>query len=322
MCQNQRYVARLSFLLLGASALLTGQQAARPGAPSQYVLGADDQIKVSVLGVEELADRTVRIEPSGDIDLPIAGKIQASGLTLEQLKTKLSGQLSKSLVKPQVSVEIVNFGSQPVSVMGAVNHPGVHQLQGRKTLAEVLSLADGLRPDAGPHVTISRRIQYGAVPLRNAKPDPTGQFSVASVEVKDLMSGANPADNIPIFPHDVITVPTADVIFVIGEVKKPGEITLKDRSSISVLQALSSAQGFGPTPAPQNAKIVRVAPGDRQRTDIPVDLRKVLAGKAEDIAMRPNDILVVPASGPKKLGARALEAAIQTLTGVMIWSRP
>ena len=324
MCHHtQMNPARLIILLLSGYALLCGQQAsAPPESSSQYVLGPADQLKISVLGVDELADKTVRITPSGDIDLPIAGRVHADGLTLEALKSRLTEQLSKSLIKPQVTIEIVDYGSQPVSIMGAVNHPGVHQLGGQKTLAEVLSLADGLRPDAGPHVTITREIRYGAIPLRNAWPDPTGKYSVASVELKDLMAGTDPADNIVIFPHDVITIPTAELIFVIGDVKKPGELTLKDHSTMSVLQAVSMAGGYGPTPAPQRAKIVRVSPGSSQRTEIPVDLRKIMAGKSEDMVMRANDILVVPDNTLKKAGNRALEAAVQAATGVLIWSRP
>jgi len=128
-------------------------------------------------------------------------------------------------------------------------------------------------------------------------------------------------ENILVYPYDVITVPTAEAVFVIGEVKKPGEVTLKG-DGVTVLQALASADGYGPTPAPQNAKIVRLVPGTSERKEIPVDLSKILAGKAEDVAMRPNDILVVPPSGPKKLAERALEAAIQAATGVAIWRRP
>jgi protein involved in polysaccharide export with SLBB domain len=107
-----------------------------------------------------------------------------------------------------------------------------------------------------------------------------------------------------------------------GEVKKPGEVALKSNASISVLQALASAEGLGPTPAPQNARIVRIMPGTAERKEIPVDLRKVLAGTAEDVSMRPNDILVVPPSGPKKVAARVIEAAIQTATGIVIWRHP
>jgi polysaccharide export outer membrane protein len=317
----------LAFLLTGCS--LTADQPAPADVtsasvpqPSQYVLGSEDQVKIWALGIEEISDKPARIDPGGDLDLPLIGKIHAAGLTVEQLKAELVRRFSKEVLKPQVSVEIVDFGSQPVAVMGAVNRPGVHQLRGRKTLMEVVSMAEGLRQDAGPRITISRDIQRGAVPLRTAKADPSGKFSVADVEVKTLLAGTNPADNILVLPHDVITVPVAEAVFVLGEVRKPGEVALKDNSSISVLQALAGAEGFGLTPAPQDAKIVRQVAGSAERQEIPVDLKRVLAGTAEDIAMRPNDILVVPPSGPKKAAARALEAAIQAATGIAIWRRP
>jgi polysaccharide export outer membrane protein len=317
----------LAFLLAGYS--LAADQQPRADVPSasipqlsQYVLGSEDQVKIWALGIEEISDKPARIDPGGDLDLPLIGKVHAAGLTVEQLKTELVRRFSKEVLKPQVSVEIVDFGSQPVAVMGAVNRPGVHQLRGRKTLMEVVSMAEGLRQDAGPRITISRDIQRGAVPLRTAKADPSGKFSVADVEVKTLLAGTNPADNILVLPHDVITVPVAEAVFVLGEVRKPGEVALKDNSSISVLQALAGAEGFGLTPAPQDAKIVRQVAGSAERQEIPVDLKRVLAGTAEDIAMRPNDILVVPPSGPKKAAARALEAAIQAATGIAIWRRP
>jgi len=289
---------------------------------SHYLLGPDDQLKIWALGIEEITDKPVRVDPNGDIDLPVIGKVHARGLTLEQVKGELLQRLAKEVLKPQVSVEIVDFGSQPVSVMGAVNHPGVFQLRGRKTLMEVVSTADGLRPDAGPRVNISREVQYGPIPLPGAKPDPTGKYSVAEVGVKELLAGENPSENILMLPHDVVTVPVAEAVFVMGEVKKPGEVPLKSNAGMSVLQALASAEGLGPTPSPQNAKIVRIVPGTNERKEIPVDLKKVIAGTAEDVSMRPNDILVVPPSGPKKVAYRAIEAAIQTATGVVIWRRP
>lgn len=289
---------------------------------SHYLLGSDDTLKIWALGIEEISDKPVRIDPSGDIDLPVVGKIHARGLSLEQLKVQLLQRLAKEVLKPQVSVEIVDFGSQPVSVMGAVNHPGVFQLRGRKTLMEVVSTADGLRPDAGPRVTISREIQYGALPLPGAKPDPTGKYSIAEVGVKELLAGENPSQNILMLPNDVVTVPVAEAVFVMGEVKKPGEIALKSNASITVMQALASAEGMGPTPAPQDSRIIRIVPGTAERKEIPVDLKKIMAGTAEDVAMRPNDILIVPPSGPKKVVSRIIEAAIQTATGVVIWRHP
>jgi polysaccharide export outer membrane protein len=291
-------------------------------SPSKYILGPDDQVKIWALGVEEASEKPYRVDPSGYVDIPVAGQVHVAGMTVEQLRDELMTRFAKSVLHPQVTVEIVEYGSQPVSVMGAVNQAGVKQVQGHKTLEEVLSLAGGLRQDAGGTITISRQIQYGPIPLLNAKPDPTGQYSVAEVGAKDLMSGKRPAENILISPHDTITVPTGEVVYVMGEVKKSGEVPLRDRGTITVTQALASAEGYGATPAPKDAKIVRLNPDGNQRTDIPVNLTMVLAGKAEDIAMRPNDILVVPPSAPKKVALRITEAAIETATGVIIWRRP
>jgi len=322
------FIGQISYIVVLAAATLAGRQ--EPATPesvktdtsSQYVLGPDDQIKIWAFGVEEITDKPVRIAPGGYIDLPLLGRIRAAGLTVEELRAELLKQLAREVREPKVSIDIVEFGSQPVSVMGAVNHPGIHQLGGRKTLMEVLSLAGGLRQDAGSRIKISRPIERGQVPLATAQLDPTGKFSVASVDVKAMMSAAKPADNILIQPHDVITVPEAEVVYVIGEVRKPGAFVLNDRNSVSVLQALSMAEGLGATPAPQDSRILRSVPGNTERKQIPVDLKKVLVGKAEDMNLRADDILFVPSSTGKKAVARALEAAIQTTTGIIIWRHP
>jgi len=283
-----------------------------------YLLGVNDQLKIWVLGVEEITDKPIRIEPGGDIDLPLVGKIHAAGLTTAQLKDLLVERYSKELLKPQVSVEMVDYGSQPVSILGAVNHPGVHQLEGRKTLMEVISMGEGLRQDSGTRVTISRQIQNGPIPLFTARTDPTGQYSVADVGVKDLLSGTHPNENILILPNDVITVLPAQSVFVIGEVKKPGPVMVS-ADGMTVLRALSTAEGLGPMSSPGKSMIVRVSAGSSTRTEIPVDLKKILAGQTEDFDLRANDILLVPSSTPKKAITRALDAAIQAATGVAVF---
>jgi polysaccharide export outer membrane protein len=333
------------FVLLGGCAVSWGQEAPSPDAlqirnkpappaptPAQvdavssqpvdtstYVLGPDDQVKIWALGMEEIGNNPIRINPSGDIDLPLIGKVHAGGLTADQLKAKLEERFAKEVRHPQVTVEIQDFGSQPVSVMGAVTHTGIVQLRGHKTLTEVLAMEDGLRPDSGPRITITRQIQYGPVPLPGATTDPTGRFSVGEVNVKELLAGTKPAENILICPHDTITVPLAEVVYVTGEVHRPGEVTLKDRETIPVLQALASAEGYGPNPAPQNAFIVRIDRKTNKEQRIPVDLRKIQQGGGEDVMMRPNDILLVPISGPKKLAARVAEAAIQAAVGAAVF---
>jgi polysaccharide export outer membrane protein len=195
----------------------------------------------------------------------------------------------------------------------------VNQLSGRKTLAEVLSLAGGLRPDAGSYVKITRQIKWGEIPLPTARIDPSGNFSVAELQVKSLLSAANPAENILVRPHDVITVPTAEMVYVVGAVRKPGAFALGERESVSVLQALSMAEGLGTNPKAQDSKILRTVPGGSERKEFPVDLKKVMSGKAEDMGLRANDILFVPDSASKKVAGRVLEALIQTATGIVIW---
>ncbi len=319
----------LSFTLAGI--FISGQEKpaaadaatpSQPAARSQYVLGPDDSIKIWALGVDEISDKPIKLDPSGYIDLPLVGRIQAGGLTVEQFEANLVKRLGSEVRQPKVSVEVVEFGSQPVTVIGAVNQPGVHQLHGRKTLAEVLSMAGGLKPDCGPQINISRQMKWGPIPLTTAKTDASGQFSIANVDVKELMAAQNPLINIQVEANDVITVPQAGMVYVIGEVKKPGGIVLNEKSGVSVLEALSYAEGLGAAPAAQRSKILRPVPGGTQRQEIELDLKKVLAGKGEDLQLKANDILFVPTSAPKKAAVRALEAAVQTATGVVIWRVP
>ena len=288
---------------------------------STYVLGPDDQFSIWALEAEEFAGKTFRVGTSGYISLPMAGRIRAAGLTIEQFEAELISRLRKYVQEPQVSVTLTEFRSQPVSVIGAVMKPGVHQLQGRKTLVEILSLVEGLKPDAGHSVKITRRLEWGRIPLPTAADDPTAQFSVATVNLRAVMEAKNPQENILIRPYDVISVPRADMVYVIGEVKKAGGFVMHEQETMSALQALSLAEGMTRTAAPKSAKILRPAPGSSQRAEIPLDLNKILAGKGADVPLRPEDILFVPNNAAKSAGMRAAEAAIQIGTGVIIWRR-
>ncbi len=188
-------------------------------APDTYTLGPGDQIVVRVPDFEEIDNRPVPVDLKGTVNLPSVGRLQASGLTTEQLESAIVERLKKYLVKPDVSVYLAEMRSQPVSLIGEVQTPGVHQLEGQKNLFEVLSLAGGLRPEAGNIINITRRLEWGPIPLPSATNDATGQFSVASVEVKSVMNASQPAENILIKPNDVISVPKADTsIYVIGAV--------------------------------------------------------------------------------------------------------
>ena len=282
--------------------------------PDTYTLGPGDQIVIRVPDFEEIDNKTVPIDLKGTVNLPEVGRIQASGLTTEQLEAVITEHLKRYLVKPDVSVYLTEMRSQPVSILGQVQSPGVHQLQGQKNLFEVLSLAGGLRQEAGNVINITRRIEWGPIPLPGAANDSTGQYSVASVDVKSVMNASNPAENILIKPNDVISVPKADTIYVIGAVHKPGAYVLGEYRSLSALQILALAEGPEKTADTKDARIMRVIPGSNDRAEIPVDLKTILSGKMPDVPLTADDILFVPVSKAKAAGYRTLDALVQVGT--------
>src|SRR5262249_9609733 len=150
----------------------------------------------------------------------LVGRLHVAGLTVQQIEQLLDKALSAYIRNPQIVVNVSEIRSQPVSVLGAVNAPGVHQIQGRKTLLEMLSLAGGFRQDAGYRISITRQVAWGCIPLPGSKLDPTGEFLVAEVSVQSLMEAKDPAENVQILPYDVITVPKAEMIYVLGEVRR------------------------------------------------------------------------------------------------------
>jgi polysaccharide biosynthesis/export protein len=292
-----------------------------PAAPASYVLGSEDQLVIHVLDSDEIGTSPFRIDMRGYINVPLAGRLPAAGLTVEQLEVALTAKLKEYLQAPVVTVSVFEFRSQPVSILGAVNTPGVHQIRGNKTLFEVISEAGGFRTDAGSSIKITRRNEFGSIPLPGAAADPSGKFSVAEVSVKSIMEATNPQENVQILPHDVISVPKAELVYVIGAVKRAGGFVLSEREQISVLQALSLAEGLDRVASPANAKILRASAGATSRVEIPVDVNRILTGKIGDVQMVANDILFIPNSAAKNAAMRGLEAAIQLGTGIAIYRR-
>ena len=223
------------FMVVLAAFCAAAQQPAQTAAlpDSGYVLGPDDQIVIHAMESPEISDKPILIGTNGNITLPLVGRVKAGGLTVEQLETELNARLKKYVKDPQISVTVVEFRSQPVSVFGAVTKPGVIQLRGRKTLYEVLSMAGGPRETAGSTLTVTRRRENGEIPLPGATIDPTGQFSTARLNVQEILEGKNPAANIEIKPNDTISVSEADsnMIYVVGDVEHGGAFTLGGRQS-------------------------------------------------------------------------------------------
>jgi polysaccharide biosynthesis/export protein len=285
-----------------------------------YILGPSDQMTLFVPDLEEMNNKTQRIDKGGDINFPLAGRFHAAGLTVNELESQIERRINKFVVDPHVTVYLTDLHSQPVSILGAIETPGSQQLEGHKTLFEVLSEAGGLRSDAGNTITITRRLEWGRIPLPDAKDDPTGQFSLATVNIQTVENPANPGNNLVIKPHDMISVSKQARVYCIGQVRRPGGFLLGQKDSLSTLQILSLAEGLDKNAAATKAKIMRAVPGASRRIEIAVNLKQLMAGKIDDIPLTSDDILFVPNSTAKSTANRALEAITQAGTGIAIYS--
>jgi polysaccharide export outer membrane protein len=310
---NVRSTLKTVPVLLLAIAHLVGQ------STSSSELGPGDVIAIHALHVPEIPKEPVRLSEDGLIDLPMVGSLKAVGMTPVQLAAEIRKRLDSFVRDPEVSVDIVEVKSRPVSVMGAVKSPGVYQLNAQKRLLEILAGAGGVDESAGSILHVNRPRASGPIPLTDAVE--SGDYYSEQISLPDLFEGRRPEANIMILPRDVITVPRAKLVYVIGEVRKSGGFVLKERENISVLQAISLAEGLTTTAGSRNAKIIRPAEDGRAKTELAVDVKSILAGKSPDVPLNPNDILFVPNSAAKNAALRGIESAIQMGTGIVIWHK-
>jgi len=240
---------------------------------------------------------------------------------------------------PQVSVFVQEMKSHSVSVFGAVEKPGVYQIRYAKPLIEILSMAQGLAADAGESVIIERHAGDPADPelaaMLGPKPDvtpdsasknspptpglpsPTAMASGAesiTVNLKDLLDSSDPRSNVLVYPGDSVKVTRAGIVYVLGQVHKPGGFLLKTNENISVLQAVAFAEGMTPNAKGKEARIFIAGggPGESHK-EIPINLDKILAGKEPPPLLKPNDVLFVPNSG----GKETLHVIEQSTAGIV-----
>jgi len=334
----------------------TSNQAVNSGADlgfADYRIGPDDQLDISVLEAPELGGKP-RVSDDGAISLPLIGTVKAAGLTTLELQAVIEELLRHSYIKdPHVTVQVSDVQSHPVSVFGAVKKPGVFQIRDPKTVVEMLSMAEGLDSDAGDTVIVEHRgeedesaamrVNKGAASARVAKMDSAGgesrllpaslksdsatgsaaeaekSPSTVTINLKRLLDTGDPRLDVLVYPGDVVKVPRADLVYVVGEVGKPGGFELKSNERISVLQAVALAEGLTHTSAASHARIIRTDPATGARKEIPINLNKILAGKAADPLLRPRDIVFVPNSAGKAAIYRGVEAATSIGAGIAVY---
>lgn len=304
-----KIINTLLLVILLAPAAAHAQQAPDNTSKALFRIGPGDLLEIRVLNRPQLSRDAVRVDNDGLIRVPMVDEaIRASCRTEAELADDISQRYLKYLRHPQVSIFIKEYSSNPVAVIGAVDKPGQFQLNRRVRLLELISLSGGPTDRAGKRVLVAH--SAGTSECEPAAENLKTQFE--SFNLDDTLKAVDEA-NPYARPGDVITIPEAQQAFVIGNVPKPGSVSLKEK--MTVLQAVAMAGGTLPDTRKDQVRLLRESPNGGAKTAILVNLNAISKHQADDIELRPNDIIEVPVSSGKRflrgLGSSIFPSALR-----------
>src|SRR6185295_3778172 len=284
----------------GASTSASSAKASASNGASdeRYRIGPGDILDIKVFGKPQFNREGVRVDPRGMIRMPlIKQEIEAACHTEAELEAIVSESLKEYVLEPQVTVQIKEYQSEPVAVLGAVRTPSRFQLQRRVRLLELLTFVAGPSENAGRTVQV---VHAGSrMPCGSSSRD--GEESAASIidsyQLADTLRG-DEKSNPFVQAGDVVSIAVADQVYVIGNVIHPTSIALTEPMTVS--RAIAMAGGTALDTKKNAIHIVRQTPGTTDKKEILVDLDAINRHKAEDVVLVANDIIDVPASGGKR----------------------
>jgi polysaccharide export outer membrane protein len=244
---------------------------------SDAPIGPRDTIEVRVFQAPNLDTKTT-VTDDGRISMPLIGKVDVSGLTPTEVETRIKGLLEKYINKPDVSVTVLEAGSKPISVIGAVMRPGKLPVTGNVNLIQAITQAGGLATGYGRTLYV----------LRTAANGLTEQIAI---DIDDLMVNGNPDLNLPLRANDVINIPIDGSIniYILGEVMRPGSVQFRRSQTPTLLQALAAAGG--PTDRASKGVILKRVVGGAEKT-FRYNFKKIIDGRQNDIVLLDGDRIV------------------------------
>jgi polysaccharide export outer membrane protein len=257
------------------------------------VLGPGDELDVTVYGATDLSGHN-RVSADGNISMPLIGYVRVAGLSSSEAEGAIEAKLRQNhvVLDPQVSVYVKEYSGSGISVAGEVAKPGFYSALGPHRLFDVLQAAGGPTDKAADKVLINHRDQKDATTVHISK-DPAEMA----------------ANNVDLRPGDTVVVPKAGIVYVLGEVTRPGGYVLNSTGGITVLQVVAAAGGPTHVASPGKTRLLRRSENEFQEQGI--NLKKLLRGKAQDVSVRDQDILFIPSSAVKTaLNASALVATV------------
>src|SRR5438445_3247135 len=242
------------------------------------VIGPGDEVEVTVYGAPDLSQHS-RVNSSGNISIPLIGHVRLTGLSSSEAEGAIATQLRRNniLNDPQVSVYVKEYASSGISVVGEVAKPGVYSAVGPHRLFDVLQAAGGLTEKAASRATISHRGEETPI---------TVELSVDPIQMASR--------NVELLPGYTVVVAKAGIVYVLGEVGKPGGYVLNSTGGVTVLRVIAAAGGPTHVASVGGTKMLRRTPNGLQ--ELPVPLKELLHAKVADIPVQADDIIYVPTS--------------------------
>src|SRR5690349_20776044 len=261
----------------------------------RYRIGAGDVLDIRVYNRPQLSRDAVRVEGNGIIRMPlIDSEIQAACLTEGELAKEIATRYTKYYRNLQVDVYIKEYHSRQVAIIGAVNEQGRFELQRRVRLLELVTYAKGPSAKAGQTINIVH--SNNASPCKQATENTDDSAAFASYKLSDVMEGKQESN--PYLENgDIVTVPDADQVYVVGNVFMP--LTIQLREPITLTRAIAMAGGLKQDTRKDKIRVLRQEPGSAVRKEIMVDLYAIEKKRSDDLALAPNDIIDVPTSAGK-----------------------
>ena len=278
--------------------LMTSLSSGR-GIYRDYKVGPEDLIEISVLEDEKL-NKTVRVSSQGNISFPLLGILRVKGLTSNELEREIRDLLAEKYFQhPNVSVFIKEYRNQRISVIGAVERPGAYDVNGQKTILDLLSLAGGLKEDAGQLLFLMRPPNPEEVPKKEKGKEAVEELPKTTIiDLEELLIKGDLRLNVPLLHGDVINIPLSGKIFVGGEVRSPGGFSLRGKK-MTVSQAIASAGGLKGIANASETRIFRYSEKGSRKEILTVNVYDIQKGKSEDVCLNEYDVVFVPRSDTK-----------------------
>lgn len=272
-----------------------------------YRIGAGDVLEVRVFNRPQLSREAVRVDNRGMIRMPmIDSEIHAACKSEAELATEVAKLYLKYQRNPHVDVFVKEYSSKPVAVMGAVDKPGQFQIQRRVKLLELVSLAGGPTERAGQQILVAHATELSSCEQSTSSANDFDSYDLSATLRAD--DSANPY----VQAGDIITIPEAQQVFVVGNVLKPTSISLKEKVTVS--QAIAMAGGTMSDSKKDRVRILRQVNGSLSKTEIIVDLDAISKRKADDVELHANDIVDVPTSSGKRFFRGLINAVAPTVS--------